>query len=64
MAADISYMIGSVVDAIVSVIGTVMAVLAENAETIALVMVMGLVVGAVTRFGRSAFASLRGMLPF
>ncbi|RLF42869.1 MAG: hypothetical protein DRN17_07165 [Thermoplasmata archaeon] len=64
MATDISYMIGSVVDAITSVIGTVMSVLAENAETIAMVMVMGLVVGAVTKFGRSAFSSIRGMLPF
>jgi len=62
--ADISYMIGNVVDAIVTVIGTMMTVLAENAETIALVMVMGLVVGAVVKFGRSAFRGMRGMLPF
>jgi len=26
-------------------------------------MVMGLVVGAATRFGRSAFRSLRGLIP-
>ncbi|MCK4329669.1 hypothetical protein KAX02_07480 [candidate division WOR-3 bacterium] len=62
--ADISYMIGNVVDAIVTVIGTMMTVLAENAETIALVMVMGLVVGAVVKFGRSAFSGMRRMLPF
>ncbi|MCK4328924.1 hypothetical protein KAX02_03670 [candidate division WOR-3 bacterium] len=62
--ADISYMIGNVVDAIVTVIGTMMTVLAENAETIALVMVMGLVVGAVVKFGKSAFRGMRGMLPF
>ncbi|RLF42870.1 MAG: hypothetical protein DRN17_07170 [Thermoplasmata archaeon] len=59
---DISYMIGSVVDAIVSVIGTVMSILAENVETIALVMAMGLVVGAVTEFGKSAFSSIRDMM--
>jgi len=61
--ADISYMIGNVVDAIVTVVGTMMTVLAENAETIALVVVMGLVIGAVVKFGRSAFRSMRGMLP-
>ena len=62
--ADISYMIGNVVDAIVTVIGTMMTVLAENAETIALVMVMGMVIGAVVKFGKSAFRGIKGMMPF
>jgi len=61
--ADLTYMIGNVVDAVISVINTVVSVLAENAEALALIMVMGLVVGAAVKFGRSAFRGLRGLIP-
>jgi len=61
--ADLTYMIGNVVDAVISVINTLVSVLAENAEALALIMVMGLVVGAAVKFGRSAFRSLRGIIP-
>jgi len=62
--ADLSYMIGSIVDAIVSVLTTIVSAIADNAETIALLVVTGLIIGAVVRYGRSMFAGLRGMLPF
>jgi len=62
--ADISYMIGTLIDAVVSVLTTIMTAIADNAETIALLVVTGMIIGAVVRYGRSLFTSFRALIPF
>jgi len=56
-------LITNIVNAIVSVFSTVATVLADNAETIALLLVMGIVVAGVVKFGSTMWAGLRRMIP-
>lgn len=56
-------LITNIVNAIVSVFSTVATTLSENAETLALLLVMGVVVTGVVKFGTSLMRGFRRLIP-
>jgi len=54
----------ALVNAVTTIFYEIVSAIAANAPAIASILVAGLMVGAILRYGRTWFSELRGLIPF
>ena len=60
----ITQMFNALVTAIATTVQAIANWITENADLIASLVMLGLIIAVVVRFGRRAFEAIRGLLPF